>query len=284
MEASDKGKKKKYICHRCFKQPVIGEDEKYCPFCGTYLSEEYSKRYFYLENELKKRTEAAVKAEVENFETKNKYSNNAKKIKELKISIDKYSTKCYKYYTENNISEEEAFTLNLLNKISIQKLKKYEEVLGKEYIRERVYFEPKSQASKYQYIEYISLSKQEKEQYDGLKNFRSVTMDKVDQWGNYWEIRNESSAQNIFIYQNSNETEVYPGELIAEENFSETNGQIYSDMFETKIKYSEAETELKCKIEVEPAVLSIDNFLYKLEKKGTITYLRRPIEAVEEDL
>ncbi len=260
-----------FICHRCDKRFEADSADKFCPYCGTFLSKPFIRQFF--ETEAAYDKSCLLKKQLELELADKLKSSELAEIDKLNSELEDMRSRCEKYYSENDLDPFEMEKLAASYALKRKMISKYEKLLGSEYLREKKYYKPKSKDTEKGYLEYIHLPDKEKEKYDGLCDFEYMTLVSYDENSIYFERASEDNDSKLITKYKEGYIEAFPGEAICRDNFDTAYGDIFFTFFERGYKFVPASELKKNRIHVMPARLKKEDVNYKIMNKGKIMYL-----------
>lgn len=277
---------KLYICHNCKATYDLMEGDRFCSMCGSNIAELYSDMYLKTKGEINKlkNKRHALQKVLDN--AKKELNNNYNTYISLENKINDFK-KNIKTFCKNNKTTHETFYPLITNYMMTEiKLNKYKDVLDEKYFDIKELFKGSSKKAKQTYMEYIMLGYDQLDKYEGIKDFKKVNIVLSDPYKNIWENSLKKLKSELFFNHSKDKIYGYPGNSIAEKNYSDINADIFEDFFSKRIKYvsSEEMENIKHPFDVEPVqfVMVDDNLV--LSKKGTLTYfVEGQLKTVDDD-
>lgn len=266
-----------YICYNCETvYNLENEDYEWCPYCGSEIKKIFSVNFF----NLKGRYED-MKEKYKDLPDEKTIDTTAKKI----ADYEKENKELDKEYAEvikniEKFEDGEALCRKLYkNKIYMEK---YRELLGDDFIRDKVYFDMEDVRPDEIYNNFILLPKEEFKGYDGINGFEEMSFERAE---SFFKKIPSTEKKQMFVRKNDGRIFIYPGWYFFKDGFEMSKVTTYNRMFDVKIKNEIEEVEegekpheIKTSATVVPAEFEEDNNIYyKLKRKGLITFINTSV-------
>jgi hypothetical protein len=153
-------------------------------------------------------------------------------------------------------------------------MKRYKEILGEEFIRDKVYYDMEGASADEIYNSFITLPQSELKKYDGINGFDETAFEQYDA---FFKKTFVTEKKQVFTKVEDGKVKVYPGWYFFKDGFEMSKLTSFNALFDMDIKNKVAgedgEDGAKSSATVVPAELAEDNNIYyRVKKKGMIEF------------